>query len=1641
VALYNASFGYINSVPGDVATTTWERNDTSGSLQVITAIGTPGESSALTLSAANWGTCWVWTNYTTFSNVTLVTVKAPTVDWIEVKDAAGALAAGVNKITSMNYGFGVSDTWYVALYNATYGYMNSVPGDVATTTWQRNTTSGGSQLLTALGSPGESSALTTMVSAYGTCWVWINYSTFSNVTLLTMDTPTVDWIEVKDTAGALAPGVNKITGMLYDLGATDTYYVALYNVTYGYMNSVPGDVATATWERNTTSGGVTVVTTIGTPGESSALMMSAANWGTCWVWTNYSTFSNVTLVTIKAPQVDWIEVKDTAGALGSGLNKITNMVYNVGETDTWYVALYNATYGYMNSLLGDIATTTWERNSTSGGLTIIQTITTPGESSVLTMNDMNWGTCSVWTNYSTFSNVSTVTLRQPTVDWIDITDAADGAQLANAVVDTGYTDDGFASSYNTTAGYIGLVVCTWDINNTGGAAASTTDGTGTDDTFDAGVSGGKAFWNASYWDAGQGVWFKNSVLYTITPPTLDYIQIRDAAGGAGSVVVGPSYGVGDTDTYYCAGYTNLGIYLGDQSATWISSATGIGTVTTTGTSTTFTADNVNSGTTTVTVDIGGGITNTTLVTVNAPTLDWIEVKDAAGGAGSVVAGPVYWVGNTDTYHCAGYNTTAGYIGDQSVAWSSDDIGLATVTTPGTSTTVTIDNVNSGNTNINADAGSGITSFVAISVTLPTMDSVQIHDTAGGGGTDLGNPANYPTYAVGQSVTFYGAAYNATAGYIGGVAGAATWGSSTPGVATATSPGATTTLTASSTTSGTTTITLNGGGVIATTQVTVSPPTVDYIIIRDAVNDGGSAVGTPSYPVGGTDIFFCAGYNNTAGYLADQIVDWSSSVPGIGTVTTPAMATTFTASNTNSGNTVITADFGSAITDTATITVLTPTVDSIQVMNAVGGGGNAFVFATYGVGDTDTYHCAAYNDTAGYIGDLSVAWSSVNDTVANVTTPGQSSTIMANSTSGGATTITATHTASITDSVSVTVKQPTIDTLEIVYLGTSNAVLDRDVPVGFLLSTSVIALNNTAGELAAAPASWTFDALGGAYAAVGPWPASDCWLAIGDVQGVIYWNASYYDAAQGASVKDSVLLTVLPPTVDYIDITQTADGGPVADASHKVQTNLTGFASSYNTTAGYLSTVSASWTSEGTSGATPTIGPTPATSTWIEAGIHEGDVYWNVSYYDAAQGAWFNDSVELDVWDNDTDGDGIPDMVDDDDDGDGFNDTVEEAEGTDPLDNSSAPPDQDGDHVPDSTDDDVDGDGTDNVDDDFPDDPAASLDTDNDGHPDEWNPGQSEDNSTTGLTEDDFPDDPAASLDTDDDGYPDGWNQGESAANSTTGLTQDQFPTDGSEWSDADIDGVGDNVDDFPADPAASEDADNDGSPDAWNTGMGVGDSTTGLEIDDFPTDPAASEDSDGDGAPDEWNTGMDAGDSTSDLELDAFPSNSAESTDTDSDGVGDNGDDFPDDPAASLDTDNDGYPDEWNAGKTEEDSTSGLEIDGAPNDSTSWEVLDPQDKADEEDLMIWLMLLALVAIGAIVGLVLAKRKKKDEDEPGEDVKDDEPISRQMPESAAPIAHATTAPADDLEAAFNAEDDVKDILEGLFDEEEEEVPEP
>lgn len=252
--------------------------------------------------------------------------------------------------------------------------------------------------------------------------------------------------------------------------------------------------------------------------------------------------------------------------------------------------------------------------------------------------------------------------------------------------------------------------------------------------------------------------------------------------------------------------------------------------------------------------------------------------------------------------------------------------------------------------------------------------------------------------------------------------------------------------------------------------------------------------------------------------------------------------------------------------------------------------------------------------------------------------------------------------------------------------------------------------------------------------------------------------------------------------------------------------------------------------------------------------------------------------------------------------------------------------------------DTDNDGVINSLDDLPNNAAASVDSDKDGKPDSWNRNCNAicqkssgleidlDNDNDLILDelDAFRLNPAASVDSDNDGHPDLWNDScDLNCQSNSGLSLDPF------LNDTDNDSYENQYDDFAYNSAASMDTDGDGRPDHWNSGCSDAcQESSGLSLDNdddndgvpdnedaFSKIFAVSKDTDKDGLADEWNQRCyyscqtesnltldddDDNDGTRD-ENDAFPKDASEFLDTDGDGIGNNQD---------SDDDNDGVPDE-----------------------------------------------------------------------------------------------------------------------------------
>ncbi len=886
---YNSTSGYVGLVEVN-----WSGNGGNwapvlGTNSTFTAGTSPGWFTQTAQNASMGVTDTFWVN-----------ISSPSIDFLIIRDAPDD---GGTVVQNRTYYVGDNEWFYAASYNYTYGFIGDVHGDW----WSSNTSVG---TITPV-PPTPGTAANFEAVGEGTCVINVDYGGKTNVTgTITVIYPNIDYVMIRNYYN----GEGMVVGnMLYMINDTDYFYAAGYNNTYGFVkdldvNWTSDDEAVG----NVTSSGIYT-------------MFTAVGHGTCIVTADYGGISNTTGV-LTVAQVDYIVIQD--GPYNDGFEIGERFYFTWGSGEHYWAAGYNNTHGYV----GDV-NATWSSNDTGVG-----NVTSPGEFTYF--DPIGDGTCIVTADYNGLTDQTGIlTVSSATIDYIQIRNApgGGGSVMVNQSYVVGEEDIYYGALYNFTSGYIWDVTpyrppdqgSYWFSSNTSIVTVFTYDSQANitcNDTNTGTV-------NVTVWAYGV----MNSTIINVLSYTIDYISIMDAPLDSGNPIVDTTYCVWDTDTFYAIGYNYTYGYVADVTVDWSSDNPSIGSVTTPGLFTTFSAHWVAADGTCQVTATYNSLTNTTgILTVLAPRADYVQTRDAPNGMGAIITTIGYQRGDTDTYYGAAYNYTVNFMGSVPLTstWTSTNASIVSVTSPGNSSTISCDNNNWGVVTVTLDDGLGHTFVTTVTVLSFNVDYILIRDSPNGGGIDLSDPANYPSYPVGHTTTFYGAMYNNSAGYLIDVASTSIWTSSNTDIVDVTYPGASSVITCSNTNYGTVTVTLfEWMGYSATTEVTVLKPTIDYLQIVDTPNAGIDSVDDTFYILGDSDLFYAAAFNNTAGYFEDVHVDWSSSDTGVGTVTTPGTTTNFSAEGT--GTCIVTADYGGGITDTTgTLTVSLPT--NITVDDSGGG---------------------------------------------------------------------------------------------------------------------------------------------------------------------------------------------------------------------------------------------------------------------------------------------------------------------------------------------------------------------------------------------------------------------------------------------------------------------------------------------------------------------------------------------------------------------------------------------------------------------------------------------------------------------------------------------------------------------------------
>lgn len=753
-----------------------------------------------------------------------------------------------------------------------------------------------------------------------------------------------------------APNGSALENVTLQVGEQVTAYASGYNASGGYVGLV--DV---NWYEAAGLGSFDNLT-----GKSTTFTAGIVG-GTTTITGDNKTMtppvSDDFVVNILSPFIDYIVITYSPNGL-----EMTTVTLPIWENVTAYASGYNASAGaYI-----DLVEVNW---SGSGGFW------SPGTGKSSTFYAFN--TPNVYTQtganmtypflYDTFD----VKIINYTLDFINITDAPNGINLTTVTLAPGEKITAYASGYNYTFGYYGLVYVSWSQSPELGEFDTPI---GTFTTFTAGLKGGTTTITGKEVTGPMNDTFD----VIITSPSIDNIIITDAPNGAElkTVILTP----GENVTAYASGYDSTGDYIDLVEVNWSESMFLGFFDNITGTSTTFTAGAIGGLTTITGENLSYPVNDTFDVNIINATVDYIQIRDEPKNGGSVVTNLTLDVGQSFTLWAAAYNYSFKYMADfASTTWTETSGGsVITVTSLGASTNVQAQLIG-GTSTITADY-KGVQNMTNVTVNPPTADYIQIRTQPGGTGINLCDLANYKSYPVGASDIYYGAMYNHTASYFADVPGTATWFSSNLSIVKVTSPGPSSNITCDDQKwGGPVTITLSASGKQNTTLVTVLEPTVDYIQIRDEPNGLGNIVKSRTYIVWQEEKFYAAGYNNTADYLSEVMALWWSDDPSVGTVTSPGLWTDFKAQKVDSDSTChLTADYNGIENFTGDLTVLAPRIDFIIIRDSPNGGGDWVADMTYNEGDKDVFWAAGYNLTADYVKDVEATWESNNTVVGKVT---------------------------------------------------------------------------------------------------------------------------------------------------------------------------------------------------------------------------------------------------------------------------------------------------------------------------------------------------------------------------------------------------------------------------------------------------------------------------------------------------------------------------------------------------------------------------------------------------------------------------------------------------------------------------------
>jgi len=510
------------------------------------------------------------------------------------------------------------------------------------------------------------------------------------------------------------------------------------------------------------------------------------------------------------------------------------------------------------------------------------------------------------------------------------------------------------------------------------------------------------------------------------PPTIDYINITSDPLGLNRIAL-VDLSIGEQITVYASGYNNVLGFIKLIDVDWTLTPLGpVGEIDNlTGTKTTFTANITLTGGSLNLIATNGTMTNTTIMNVLQPTVDYILLTNTPGGTPYNLALQTLNVDLSMPIYASGYNNTDNtYLWLVEVEWTDVPDGGDFNATPGTSVTFTGRNEGVTSTITGLNSILAVSDNFDVEIVNLSVDYIVLVD-------ELGVELTTVTLDVGEEITIQAFAYNSVGPTLLGPWVVA-WTDSPDLGEFSVDTGSSTIFTAGLV-GDTTTITGTDAVLVISDDFSliINPPTVDYILIVDTSGTGATEIDDQAVNVGVTIIGYAASFNITALYIGDVQVTWSVTNENDATASTEPLLDSITSdfySGNHEGTATWTAQFAVDITDTVEFTINPPIVDYIQIRTEAGDAGVIVTTAEFNVDGADTaqYHCAAYNYAAGFIGDMAADWT-VTGGIGTVV-PGTGQFTVFTATTAGTGTITATYNTITNSTGTITVyAQPTTPT--------------------------------------------------------------------------------------------------------------------------------------------------------------------------------------------------------------------------------------------------------------------------------------------------------------------------------------------------------------------------------------------------------------------------------------------------------------------------------------------------------------------------------------------------------------------------------------------------------------------------------------